>query len=159
MCKNRYNNVMTRQPYGVINQSSLGRKDDYLYRISIKGLVRNEQGEVLVVKEAGRTWWDLPGGGMDHNENIKTALAREMAEEVGLVGDFWHRVIAVDEPRFLEHVNVWQVRLVFGVTPKNYEFEVGPDADELKFINPEELKNSDYLAERSIFGYVKEASG
>lgn len=74
---------MTKKPHGIIDQSELGRKTDYLYRVSIKGLIRNSKDEVLVVKEAGRTWWDLPGGGMDHDEDIKSALAREMHEEVG----------------------------------------------------------------------------
>lgn len=57
-------------PHGNINQSALGRKNDYLYRLSLKGLVVNDNGEVLVVKETGRTWWDLLGGGMDHGETI-----------------------------------------------------------------------------------------
>ena len=77
---------MTKKPHGIIDQSELGRKTDYLYRVSIKGLIRDTNGQVLVVKETGRTWWDLPGGGMDHDESIKSALAREMHEEVGLTG-------------------------------------------------------------------------
>ena len=97
---------MTKQPYGIINQSELGRKTDYLYRVSIKGLIRNPDGQVLVVKEAGRTWWDLPGGGMDHGEDVESALAREMHEEVGLTGEFTYKIIAVDNPGFLTHANV-----------------------------------------------------
>ncbi len=148
---------MTKQPYGVINHTSLNRKDDYLYRLSLKGLVMNEHGEVLVVKEEGRTYWDLPGGGMDHDEDIKSALAREMKEEVGLAGDFSYKIIAVDNPGFLSHANVWQVRLVFEVTPDDYAFEVGPDGDELRFINPAELEHSEHSAERSVFAYAKAA--
>lgn len=145
---------MTKQPHGVIVHDLFERKNDYLYRISIKGLVRNEKGEVLVVKEAGRTWWDLPGGGMDHDESIKTALAREMAEEVNLTGDFSYKVIAVDDPGFLNHANVWQVRLIFEVIPENTQFTPGADADEIRFINPDELKASLHTAERSIYDYV-----
>lgn len=145
---------MTKQPHGVINHGSLGRKDDYLYRISIKGLVRNEKGEVLVVKEAGRTWWDLPGGGMDHDEDIKSALAREMTEEVNLAGNFSYKIIAVDDPGFLDHANVWQVRLIFEVTPENLHFTPGDDADEIRFIDPQELKDSEHSAERSVYAYA-----
>lgn len=86
---------------GIIDQSHLDRKTDYLFRVSMKALVINEQGELLVVKETGRTWWDLPGGGMDHGEDIKAAIARELNEEVGLVGDFTYKVIAVEDPSFL----------------------------------------------------------
>ena len=71
----------------ISHDNNSDRRTDYLYRISLKGLIRNDAGEVLVVKEAGRDWWDLPGGGMDHGEDIKFALAREMKEEVNMEGD------------------------------------------------------------------------
>lgn len=145
---------MTKQPHGIIDQSEIGRKTDYLYRVSIKGLIRNSEGKVLVVKETGRTWWDLPGGGMDHGENIKSALAREMHEEVGLTGDFTYKVIAVDNPGFLSHANVWQLRLIFEVTPVTLPTEAGNDADEIHYINPSELKDSEHSAERSVFEYA-----
>lgn len=145
---------MTKQPHGIIDQSELGRKTDYLYRVSIKGLIRNTDGQVLVVKEAGRTWWDLPGGGMDHDENIESALAREMREEVGLTGDFTYRVIAVDNPGFLSHANVWQLRLIFEVVPETLPSEAGNDADEIHYIDPSELKDSEHSAERSVFEYA-----
>lgn len=145
---------MTKQSYGIIDQSELGRKTDYLYRVSIKGLIRNTAGQVLVVKEAGRTWWDLPGGGMDHDESIKSALAREMHEEVGLTGDFSYKVIAVDNPGFLSHANVWQLRLIFEVVPETFPTEAGNDADEIRYINPSELRDSEHSAERSVFEYA-----
>lgn len=145
---------MTKQPHGIIDQSELGRKTDYLYRVSIKGLIRNTEGQVLVVKEAGRTWWDLPGGGMDHDESIKSALAREMHEEVGLTGDFSYKVIAVDNPGFLSHANVWQLRLIFEVVPEIFPTEAGNDADEIRYINPSELRDSEHSAERSVFEYA-----
>ena len=145
---------MTKQPHGIIDQSELGRKTDYLYRVSIKGLIKNTDGQVLVVKEAGRTWWDLPGGGMDHDESIKSALAREMYEEVGLTGDFTYRVIAVDNPGFLSHANVWQLRLIFEVVPETFPTEAGNDADEIRYMNPSELRDSEHSAERSVFEYA-----
>lgn len=145
---------MAKQPYGIIDQSELGRKTDYLYRVSIKGLIRNTDGQVLVVKEAGRAWWDLPGGGMDHGENIKLALAREMQEEVGLTGAFTYSVIAVDEPEFLCHANVWQIRLIFEVIPETLPSKAGDDADEILYINPSKLKDSEHSAERRVYEYA-----
>ncbi|MFZ2545239.1 MAG: NUDIX hydrolase [Candidatus Saccharimonadales bacterium] len=145
---------MTREnPHGVIDQHHLNRKRDYLYRISIKGLIVNEKGEVLVVKETGRSWWDLPGGGMDHGEDIKAAIARELQEEVSLTGDFSYKVIDVDEPSFLEHANVWQIRLVFHIKPTNMDFEPGEDADEIMFIDPASLKDSAISAEHKVYEY------
>lgn len=143
-----------KAPHGIINQTALGRKNDYLYRISLKALIRNESGDVLVVKEAGRTWWDLPGGGMDHNEDVTSAIARELQEEVGLRGKFSYRVIDVDNPAFLSHANVWQLRLIFEVLPQNMHFRPGEDADELMFLSPDTLKESENPVERKIYEYT-----
>jgi len=145
---------MTKQPYGIINQSELGRKTDYLYRVSIKGLIRNSDGQVLVVKESGRAWWDLPGGGMDHGEDVESALAREMHEEVGLTGNFTYKIITVDDPRFLIHANVWQLRLIFEVLPETLPTKAGDDADEIYYINPSELRDSEHTTERGVYEYT-----
>ena len=147
---------MTQQnSLGVIDRSATGRRVDYLYRVSVKGLVRNENGDVLVVKESGRDWWDLPGGGMDHGEDLKTSIAREMNEEVGLRDDFSFRVLHVDEPVYLEVHDFWQLRLVFGITPKTMNFSVGSDADAIAFIDPVQFKESTNAAERRIYAYSR----
>lgn len=145
------------QPHGVINQQHINRRTDYLFRISLKALIWNERGQVLVVKEIGRTWWDLPGGGMDHNESIKDALARELYEEVGLNGDFTYEIIAVEEPKLLPDPNVWQMRLVFSVVPTQKSFQPGDEGDEVMFIDPAELKASDNNAERKVYEYARVA--
>lgn len=123
--------------------------------MSLKALVKNDIGQVLVVKESGRTWWDLPGGGMDHDEDLHAAIRRELEEEVGLQGDFDYRIIAVDSPAYLEHANVWQIRLIFEVTPESMNFTAGDDADQITFLYPESLKDSEHAAERSIYEYPK----
>jgi ADP-ribose pyrophosphatase YjhB (NUDIX family) len=140
-------------PLGVINHSTSPRKTDYLYRISLKGLVRNENGEILVVKENGRTWWDLPGGGMDHGENLTYALVREMKEEVNLNGDFEYRVITVDDPTYLQAHDFWQVRLIFELKPSEMSFSAGEDGDEIAFIDPKLFKDSHSEVERQIYRY------
>ena len=139
---------------GVIDRSSSGRRIDYLYRISMKSLVRNSRGEVLVVKEVGRDWWDLPGGGMDHGEDIRTSIAREMKEEVDLEGSFSYRILHVDEPAFLQAHDFWQVRLIFEVKPEKMIFSPGDDADEVAFKNPSQFKDSPIKAERLIYEYA-----
>jgi len=129
------------------------RKTDYLYRVSLKCLVLNEKGEVLVVKESGRNWWDLPGGGMDHEEGIRSAIAREMKEEVNLEGEFGYSIITTDEPTFLKNHNFWQLRLIFAVKPQNFTFSAGEDGDEVAFMSPVVFKNSAIETERRIYEY------
>lgn len=150
--------MLEKSLHGHIDQSALDRKNDYLYRVSVKGLIMNDHGEVLVVKEAGRDWWDLPGGGMDHGEDIKGAIAREMAEEVSLEGEFTYEIIDVDEPMHLPNANVLQIRLIFLVTPAQTEFYPGPDADEVSFMNPIEFHESVNSSEQKVYIYAKKAA-
>jgi ADP-ribose pyrophosphatase YjhB (NUDIX family) len=134
---------MTSDINGIIEHPNGMRKTDYLYRISIKGVVINEAKEVLFVKESGRDWWDLPGGGMDHGEDIKSAIAREMREEVNLTGDFDYQIIHVDDPSLLQHSKILQVRLVFLIKPEIMDFSPSDDGDEVAFISLEKLKEID----------------
>ena len=131
---------MTNDLEGVIHHPNSTRKTDYLYRISVNGVVLNDAGEILFVKESGRDWWDLPGGGMDHGEDIKTAIAREMKEEVNLTGDLTYRVIHVDDPAELINAKALQVRLIFIIKPEIMEFSPGGDGDEIAFMSFERLK-------------------
>ena len=68
-------------------------KRDYLYRVSIKALIYNDAGQILVVKEDGRPLWDLPGGGMDYGETFESALKRELYEEVGYKGNLRYQLL------------------------------------------------------------------
>lgn len=58
-------------------------------RLAAYALVRREPGEILLTRisrhghHAGA--WTLPGGGVDHGEDPRAALVREVHEETGLV--------------------------------------------------------------------------
>ena len=73
---------MRMNMHGVVKEGGALSSGDYLFRLSLKALIRNDRGEVLLVKESGRTWWDMPGGGMDHSDNFHSGLARELEEEI-----------------------------------------------------------------------------
>lgn len=150
-----YNNGMTtHNSHGVIVHDNSNRRTDFLYRVSLKCLILNSKKQVLVVKETGRTYWDLPGGGMDHGEDLKSAIAREMHEEVNLEGNFTHKIIEVDEPAHLNAHNFWQLRLIFKVEPTNMVFSAGEDGDEIVFMDADAFKNSEHEVERRIYKYA-----
>lgn len=137
----------------ISHTNSPNRKDD-LFRVSLKAVIFNQNGEVIVVKETGRDWWDIPGGGIDHGESIKEALARELREEVSLNGDFTHKVIFVEDPRFLPNHNLYQMRITFLI--ENYDgndFAPGDDGDDIMFIDPKDFKDSQIATERKIYEY------
>lgn len=140
--------------HGVIEHST-SRPTDYLYRVSIKCLVMNEAGEVLAVKEKGRDWWDLPGGGMDHGETIRDAIAREMYEEVCMMGDFRYELIFADDPNRIDEHGFWQLRLVFAVAQDNANYKPGVDSDEIAFLPPEHFQGSTAVTDQRIWEAIE----
>ena len=152
----RYSCTMTKYlAQGVVQSTATGRRTDYLFRVSIKCLIKDDDDRVLVVKESGRSWWDLPGGGMDHGEDLKTAIARELAEEVNLTDDFEYKILYAENPAYLRTHDFWQLRLIFEVKPISMKFSIGEDGDEVAFVAPEEFRDSKIEAERTIYKYSK----
>lgn len=47
-------------------------------------ILRNKQGEVLLVRPSYENHWSLPGGTIDANESPVTACIREAKEELGI---------------------------------------------------------------------------
>ena len=138
--------------YGIITHQT-NRPTDYLYRLSLKALITNTNGDILVVKETGRHYYDLPGGGMDHGEDFRQALARELAEEVSLSGKFSYQIIDIDQPAYLAEHNFWQVRLIFSVSQPGGHYAPGIDGDEIAWLPLNYFEQSKHEVERRIVRY------
>ncbi len=128
------------------------------YRISLKAVIRNDQGEVLVNRERGHGNWSLPGGGWDHGETVTDCLKRELHEEVGYEGELEAALLGVtEEAMYMPTKQGWLIWHVYDVTPENMNFSVGVDGEELMFADPSRFKDSESRAERLIAHFGTQA--
>lgn len=68
-----------------MNQASPNFPDCF-HRVTVKGLCVRD-GKLLMIRESEKLsggQWELPGGGLDFGEDVQTAFAREIEEEMGL---------------------------------------------------------------------------
>ena len=136
----RFENTTIAQTGKITSVGSDGSQcADYLYRISLKSLIYNEAGQILVVKEIDRMYWDLPGGGMDFGETIESSLKRELYEEVGYKGNLSYQLFDASEQLYIERLDANQICFYCRVWPENFDFAPGEEGDEVTFIDPEEL--------------------
>ena len=84
-----------------INDKLLTGDDmDMPYGLTVRGVIRNSNDEILIVKRHPKSrtdpeMWELPGGKVEKGEFFADALVREIKEETNLdakVGDFCEAV-------------------------------------------------------------------
>ena len=52
--------------------------------LGIRGVARDSEGRILLVRHTYAKGWHLPGGGVERGETAEFAIIREMAEEGGV---------------------------------------------------------------------------
>lgn len=120
------------------------------YRVSLKAVIKNAAGHVLVVKEQSDSW-SLPGGGLDHGESVYDALARELTEEVNAVARFRYKPLGM-EPIYVASKQAWLLWVVYCIEFTDaVQFSVGEHATEVRFIDPRLLKKSKTRSERLVY--------
>lgn len=128
-----------------------GNYPSTFYRVSLKAIIHNEKGEVLVVKE-GSDNWSLPGGGIDHGESDTEALQRELREEVAYEGNFSLSLVGI-QTFYVEEHGTWMMWVVYNIKTETNDFGVGPDASEIAFIDPHTFKDSEKRGERLVYKF------
>ena len=104
------------------------------YRISVKGIVIDEQGRVLLTREDNGKW-ELLGGGLDHDEAPHDGLRREIMEETGLTVTW----IAERPSYFLtvkrHNQDSFMANIIYEMKLENLDFTPSDECEELRFFS------------------------
>lgn len=111
-----------------------------------QGLVRNEDGDILLCELAYKAEWDLPGGVVDPMESPAACVVREISEELGVSLGI-ERLLAVN---WLPPWRGWDDAVLFlydlGVVDRSF-------TDNLTLL-PREIKAVHWVAPHEIGGHV-----
>lgn len=103
------------------------------FLIGVTGVIFNDRNQVLLVKHTYRSHtWSLPGGFLQHKENPKQGLEREILEETGFVV----RIIRIIMTKTSQSGSIdlsYFGELVSGT------FQPSAEVSEYKFVSPKKL--------------------
>lgn len=128
------------------------KNEPCFYRVSVKGIVIDEEGRMLLTCEDNGKW-ELLGGGLDHGEDPIDGLKREIREETGLtvtkVSDapmFFVTAKRIDGANYLANV-IYQIELA------DLNFTPSEECQELRFFSLQEM--GDLVANGQVFSNVE----
>lgn len=106
--------------------------------MSVKGIVTDDQGRILLARENDDAW-DLLGGGLEHNENPLEGLKREIMEETGLT------VVSVSpSPKYFvtaprRHHSSFVANVIYEIKLADLNFTPSDECQELRFFSVKEM--------------------
>lgn len=115
------------------------------YRVSVKALIFDDQNRLLVGRgEETDDLWEMPGGGWEHDEDIKDCVERELDEELGI------KAASIGPIEFIyrgRSIRGWMiVRVAVKVTLVDFNFKYGV-MTESRFVDKNELMQLEFAAD------------
>jgi 8-oxo-dGTP diphosphatase len=110
------------------------------YRISIKGIVIDAAGRILLSREDTNKW-ELLGGGLNHNEDPLDCLRREVAEESGLEITYIspYPKYVTTSLRENSAPQTYIANVIYEIKLNNFDFTPSSECQELRFFSIEEM--------------------
>ena len=115
------------------------------YRISVKGIIVDAAGRLLLAREDNGKW-EMLGGGLDHGEDPMDGLRREIHEETGLEVTY-----ISDTPKYFitapkSDGETYMANVVYEIKLKNLDFTPSDECQELRFFSIEEARQEQLFA-------------
>lgn len=120
---------------------NLSKLPSAFYRVTIKAIIRDTTGRLLVGRTANGTW-EVPGGGWEHRESFDECIIREIHEELGAqikkVGPMLFTYFGQDTGGPI------MLRICADIELVNFNFKFG-DLKEAKFVTKDELLKLNFV--------------
>lgn len=122
----------------IIRPILLNMNEPSFFRVSVKGLMFDDDGKILLCREANGLW-EILGGGLEHEEEPIAALRREVREETGL-----EIAWISDKPLLFLTVkrlnkSSYQANVFYEIKLTSLDFTPTEECQELKFFSLEEM--------------------
>jgi 8-oxo-dGTP diphosphatase len=127
--------------------------DSTYYRVSVKALIFDDQQRLLVFQDKDGEY-EMPGGGLEHDESLVECITRELYEEMRIVP------ATIGDVRFVyagkSKTGIYKLRIAVDVTLQHHNFV--PSDDDLtaaRFVARDEfLKLPFQGSEQAVVAYA-----
>ena len=113
-----------------------------VYRISVKGIVINDDGLVLLCREDNGKW-EMMGGGIDHGETPEECMHRDIKEETSLEVTYMSPAPLYFFTYERRLPGKFAANIVYEIKLKDLNFTPSEECQELKFFSVDEMKKLD----------------
>ncbi len=104
------------------------------FRVGVFAVIERA-GQYLLARRRDIGWWNLPGGGLEYDETVEQALAREVREEIGVAVTVERLVGVYSKPRKREVVLTFLCHL----SPASPEPGTSDEVSEAAWFAPDAL--------------------
>ncbi|MCA4806629.1 GNAT family N-acetyltransferase [Myroides odoratimimus] len=137
--------VLTSVPGRMMKVYHLPVIEENWIDLDTAGLVVVEEGKLLLAYSNNKKAWYLPGGKIDEGEGSRTALIREIEEELNLVLDvdrltFLHHITA---PAYGEKLNIMMQQDCYSYSLNGETIEATNEIGAVKYFSLEEYKKEE----------------
>lgn len=111
--------------------------------VAVTAIVRNDDGDVLLIERTDNGLWAAPGGAQDIGENIVSAVEREVREETGLEVEVTGFSGVFSDPAHVIAYDDGEVRqefaLCFHARPIGGEIHTSSESRQVHWVSPESI--------------------